>query len=231
MPHIKQVLLTSKEAVRIILASDGLWDAVSTSKAVRAVRSMPVFSAASELVRLAAKNPHVIDDTTVLVIDVLPPGAPSFPVSVRALRDASGFPPVSPQTSPKASSGGLFGCFRAPSTKDVQADDTTRHACFGVEKSLKLLCDRDCLTFHPDLGASFHRSATTSTHRSGTSKTGFPGGRDRSDASLSKSASLEDSMGSSYGFSSSGQFSADHFLPPVDEPAASGPLFPGRYAE
>lgn len=86
VPHIKQVLLTSKETVRIILASDGLWDAVSTPKAVRAVRNMPVFSAASELVRLAARNPHVIDDTTVLVIDVVPPGAPSFPAPRRAAR-------------------------------------------------------------------------------------------------------------------------------------------------
>ena len=51
-PLLLQVLLTSKETVRIILASDGLWDAVTTPKAVRAVRYMPVFSAASEVGRV-----------------------------------------------------------------------------------------------------------------------------------------------------------------------------------
>ena len=42
---------------RVLLASDGLWDAVGAKTAVHHVRSLPATKAAAELVRFEASNP------------------------------------------------------------------------------------------------------------------------------------------------------------------------------
>ena len=50
---MRQVTLPLKGA-RIVIASDGLWDAVNPKTAMHHVRSMPASKAATELVRAAS---------------------------------------------------------------------------------------------------------------------------------------------------------------------------------
>ena len=68
------------QGCRIILASDGLWDVMSLNRAVKLARPKSPTDAAKELVRLAAGNLYgVVDDVSVVVVDVLPEGSPPFP--------------------------------------------------------------------------------------------------------------------------------------------------------
>lgn len=55
------------------MASDGLWDVLTLSKAVKLVRSKPASLAASTLVDAVKRDQRFMDDTTVIVVDVLPP--------------------------------------------------------------------------------------------------------------------------------------------------------------
>ncbi|KAK9918098.1 hypothetical protein WJX75_001295 [Coccomyxa subellipsoidea] len=70
-PEVRQVTLPIGGG-RLVLASDGLWDAVNPKTAMHHVRAMPASKAATELVQLALKSKGLRDDITVLVIDALP---------------------------------------------------------------------------------------------------------------------------------------------------------------
>ncbi len=64
---------------RLILASDGLWDAVPFSKSLAMVRSMKAQAAVNKLVDLAAQDLRVVDDVSVIVVDVLREPDSCFP--------------------------------------------------------------------------------------------------------------------------------------------------------
>ncbi|GAX80480.1 hypothetical protein CEUSTIGMA_g7918.t1, partial [Chlamydomonas eustigma] len=107
LPHIKQVLVP-EQGCRVILASDGLWDSVSLSKAVRMVRGMDSSEAAQQLVRHIMYT-RFTDDTSVLILDMLPVGTPSFS------HVSSLMVPYTVKAEPKAA--GLFACLLQPKEK------------------------------------------------------------------------------------------------------------------
>ena len=57
-PEVRQVTLPLNGA-RIVIASDGLWDAVNPKTAMHHIRSMPASKAATDLVSLAPSQPLV----------------------------------------------------------------------------------------------------------------------------------------------------------------------------
>jgi|APGre2960657444_1045066.scaffolds.fasta_scaffold02467_6 hypothetical protein len=74
-PFIKQ-LRVPQTAVRIIIASDGVWDACSNAVAAKPVRRADTESAASAIVAGALKLRGLRDDTTVICLDLCPDAEP-----------------------------------------------------------------------------------------------------------------------------------------------------------
>lgn len=72
-PHITQVILPDSGA-RLILATDGLWDHMSGKKACRLARSCILSRAPTRLFRslMSATQNCLIDDTTILTVDIMP---------------------------------------------------------------------------------------------------------------------------------------------------------------
>uniref|UniRef100_A0A7N0TFK2 protein-serine/threonine phosphatase n=1 Tax=Kalanchoe fedtschenkoi TaxID=63787 RepID=A0A7N0TFK2_KALFE len=78
IPHVKQVKLSSAGG-RLIIASDGIWDALSSEQAAKACRGLPADLAAKLVVKEALRSRGLKDDTTCLVVDVTPSGYPALP--------------------------------------------------------------------------------------------------------------------------------------------------------
>ncbi len=74
-PFLKQLRIP-ETAVRIILASDGVWDACNNAAAARPVRKFDTETAASAIVAAALKLRGLRDDTTVICLDLCPDAAP-----------------------------------------------------------------------------------------------------------------------------------------------------------
>ncbi|CAM8915852.1 unnamed protein product [Rhodiola kirilowii] len=72
VPYVKQVKLPNAGG-RLIIASDGVWDAVTPEMAVDCCRGMPPDSAAERIVQAAVQPKGIRDDTTCIVIDISPP--------------------------------------------------------------------------------------------------------------------------------------------------------------
>eukprot|EP00250_Pteridium_aquilinum_P015438 c22577_g1_i3 orf=848-2128(+) len=72
IPHVKQIQL-SKAGGRLIIASDGVWDALSCEKAAKCCRGLPAELAARQVVKESLRARGLRDDTTCLVVDLLPP--------------------------------------------------------------------------------------------------------------------------------------------------------------
>ena len=64
---------------RLVLASDGLWDAWSPKAALKGVRNMAAGSAAQRLIKTALQKRGLRDDITLYVVDLLPAGETRFP--------------------------------------------------------------------------------------------------------------------------------------------------------
>lgn len=73
VPHVKQIKLSSGGG-RLIIASDGVWDALDSEKAAKCCRglSQPEV-AAKHIVKETLRTRGLRDDTTCLVVDLLPP--------------------------------------------------------------------------------------------------------------------------------------------------------------
>lgn len=83
VPHVKQIKLAPAGG-RLIMASDGVWDAVSTRRAARCCRGVQrPESAAKYVVKEALRSRGLRDDTTCLVVDVAPRGPQSFAPAVK----------------------------------------------------------------------------------------------------------------------------------------------------
>ena len=63
-----------KNGARLIIGSDGLWDAVHPKTAAHHTREMAATEASHKLLSMAIKKDHLKDDVTVVVVDVFPPG-------------------------------------------------------------------------------------------------------------------------------------------------------------
>ncbi|KAH7574655.1 hypothetical protein JRO89_XS03G0327200 [Xanthoceras sorbifolium] len=75
IPHVKQVKL-SNAGGRLIIASDGIWDALSSDMAAQSCRGLPAELAAKLVVKEALRSRGLKDDTTCLVVDIIPSDHP-----------------------------------------------------------------------------------------------------------------------------------------------------------
>ncbi|KAL0424713.1 UNVERIFIED_CONTAM: putative protein phosphatase 2C 15 [Sesamum radiatum] len=72
IPYVKQVKLSSTGG-RLIIASDGIWDALSSELAAKSCRGLPAELAARLVVKEALRTRGLKDDTTCIVVDIIPP--------------------------------------------------------------------------------------------------------------------------------------------------------------
>ncbi|KAL6132749.1 hypothetical protein ACLB2K_064988 [Fragaria x ananassa] len=82
VPHVKQVKL-SNAGGRLIIASDGIWDALSSEMAAQSCRGLPAELAAKLVVKEALRSRGLKDDTTCLVVDIIPSERPVLPPTPR----------------------------------------------------------------------------------------------------------------------------------------------------
>ncbi|KAL6838345.1 hypothetical protein ACP4OV_031849 [Aristida adscensionis] len=75
VPHVKQMKL-SNAGGRIIVSSDGVWDALTAEMAFNCARGLPPEAAADQIVKEAVESKGLRDDTTCIVIDIIPPEKP-----------------------------------------------------------------------------------------------------------------------------------------------------------
>ncbi|KAF5831437.1 hypothetical protein DUNSADRAFT_13145 [Dunaliella salina] len=143
VPHIRQVMMPP-QGCRLILASDGLWDLMSYSKAVTMTRAKPTSAATAALIQVVSRDLRVMDDASIVVVDMLPNERTSFPTV--ALRSNPG------GTKKKSKSGGLFSCFK-PETEEPDSRDAT-----GVGH-LQFLSNVDCLLEYPGLRNMLNRTS------------------------------------------------------------------------
>ncbi|KAG5127392.1 hypothetical protein AAZX31_10G140700 [Glycine max] len=85
IPHVKQVKL-SNAGGRLIIASDGIWDALSSDMAAKSCRGVPAELAAKLVVKEALRSRGLKDDTTCLVVDIIPSDHPMLPAIPRKKR-------------------------------------------------------------------------------------------------------------------------------------------------
>ncbi|CAN1323768.1 Probable protein phosphatase 2C 12 [Linum perenne] len=64
---------------RLIISSDGVWDSLSAEVALDCCRGMPPEAAASQIVKEAVHPKGIRDDTTCIVVDILPMEKPVAP--------------------------------------------------------------------------------------------------------------------------------------------------------
>lgn len=72
IPYVKQVKLSSTGG-RLVIASDGIWDALSSELAAKSCRGLPAELAARQVVKEALRTRGLKDDTTCVVVDIIPP--------------------------------------------------------------------------------------------------------------------------------------------------------------
>ncbi|CAN4108859.1 unnamed protein product [Withania somnifera] len=82
IPHVKQVKI-SNAGGRLIIASDGIWDALSSDSAAQSCRGLPAELAAKLVVKEALRSRGLKDDTTCLVVDIIPYDHPILPPTPR----------------------------------------------------------------------------------------------------------------------------------------------------
>lgn len=72
IPYVKQVKLSSAGG-RLIIASDGIWDALDSEMTAKSCRGLPAELAARQVVKEALRTRGLKDDTTCIVVDIIPP--------------------------------------------------------------------------------------------------------------------------------------------------------------
>ncbi|RDX67408.1 putative protein phosphatase 2C 12 [Mucuna pruriens] len=105
VPYVKQVKLSTAGG-RVIISSDGVWDALTAEMALDCCRGMSAEAAASHIVKEALQAKGLRDDTTCIVIDILPQEKP----------------PTSVPTQKKAVKGMLKSIFRKKSSESSSYD-------------------------------------------------------------------------------------------------------------
>ncbi|WMV37560.1 hypothetical protein MTR67_030945 [Solanum verrucosum] len=78
VPYVKQVKLSSAGG-RLVIASDGVWDALSAEISVECCRGMSPDVAACQIVKEAVQPKGIRDDTTCIVVDIQPLEKPNPP--------------------------------------------------------------------------------------------------------------------------------------------------------
>ncbi|KAL1531855.1 protein-serine/threonine phosphatase [Salvia divinorum] len=80
IPYVKQVKLSSTGG-RLIIASDGVWDALSSEMAAKSCHGLPAELAARLVVKETLRARGLKDDTTCIVVDIIPPDNTKLPPS------------------------------------------------------------------------------------------------------------------------------------------------------
>jgi serine/threonine protein phosphatase PrpC len=78
-PHIRQVIVP-EWGCRVILASDGVWDCISTRNVLLSCKGKMCGGAANAVIHkcLRVKQGELVDDTTCCVVDCRPYNVPTF---------------------------------------------------------------------------------------------------------------------------------------------------------
>uniref|UniRef100_A0A453HZV7 protein-serine/threonine phosphatase n=1 Tax=Aegilops tauschii subsp. strangulata TaxID=200361 RepID=A0A453HZV7_AEGTS len=74
------LLQLSNAGGRLVIASDGVWDALRFQEALNYTRGLPAEAAANRIVKEAVSSKGLRDDTTCIVVDILPPEKLSPPL-------------------------------------------------------------------------------------------------------------------------------------------------------
>ncbi|XP_010553723.1 PREDICTED: probable protein phosphatase 2C 5 [Tarenaya hassleriana] len=119
IPHVKQVKI-SDAGGRLIIASDGIWDALSSDMAAKSCRGLPTELAAKLVVKEALRTRGLKDDTTCLVVDLVPSDNLVLP------------PTLTPRKKQSAFSSFLFG--KKP--KNVNNKTGNKLSAVGVVEEL-----------------------------------------------------------------------------------------------
>ncbi|CAL5206003.1 unnamed protein product [Lathyrus oleraceus] len=82
VPHVKQVKLSTAGG-RLVICSDGVWDSLPAEVALDCCRGMSAEAAAPQIVKEALQAKGLRDDTTCIVVDILPPEKPPAPVPIQ----------------------------------------------------------------------------------------------------------------------------------------------------
>lgn len=145
--RILQVLIPPAGA-RLLMASDGLWDFFSGSRACKIVRKARLEKAPARLFRalMFQTDGLLLDDTTIMIVDILPKGTVEFRDAVKEAK--------------KATRQGLVSKVRR-AINSLFKDDSSR--------TLELYSDMDALDAFPMLN-----SQGFSIFNSCRSKTGNP---------------------------------------------------------
>ncbi|KAF7042724.1 hypothetical protein CFC21_052236 [Triticum aestivum] len=110
VPHVKQVFL-SNAGGRLVIASDGVWDALRFQEALNYTRGLPAEAAANRVVKEAVSSKGLRDDTTCIVVDILPPEKLSPPLKRHV-------------------KGGIKALFRWRRPSDELSEEQTDNGCF-----------------------------------------------------------------------------------------------------
>ncbi|PNY16711.1 putative protein phosphatase 2C 12-like protein, partial [Trifolium pratense] len=78
VPYVKQVKLSTGGG-RLVICSDGVWDALAAEVALDCCRGMSAESSAPQIVKEAIQAKGLRDDTTCIVVDILPQEKPPAP--------------------------------------------------------------------------------------------------------------------------------------------------------
>jgi serine/threonine protein phosphatase PrpC len=141
--YITQSLVPNKGA-RILIGSDGIWDAFSKKKKVGAMtRTWPLDAVPSKMISTIVKMYGTVkDDTSLIVVDILPIGS-CFPEMAASTKQDLLASSIRSLTSSKASRPGksmLCSCFGGGNTKDCNGssvpEDSTRGSN-AVEDSVR----------------------------------------------------------------------------------------------
>lgn len=73
IPYVKQVKLPPSCGGRLIIASDGVWDAISPEVAFSCCRGLSAEDAPAQIIKEAIQASGLRDDTTCIVVDILAP--------------------------------------------------------------------------------------------------------------------------------------------------------------
>ncbi|KAE8077281.1 hypothetical protein FH972_015856 [Carpinus fangiana] len=167
IPHVKQVKL-SKAGGRLIIASDGIWDALSSEMAAKACRGLPAELAARQVVKEALRTRGLKDDTTCVVVDIIPPDnsvQPSTPKKqnkLRALFSIKRSHSSANKLSKKLSAVGiveeLFEEGSAMLAERLGNDETTAQSTSGI-----FMCAVCQVDLAPSEGISVHAGGIFST--------------------------------------------------------------------
>ncbi|GMH23229.1 hypothetical protein Nepgr_025072 [Nepenthes gracilis] len=107
VPFVKQVKLSTAGG-RLIISSDGVWDNLSIESTLECCRGMSAEAAAAQVVKEAIHAKGLRDDTTCIIVDILPSEKKS--------------PPLPP---PKKQGSGFFrGLFRRKSSESLTPANT-----------------------------------------------------------------------------------------------------------